>query len=204
MTPTPAGTLTATATPTETPTATVTPTASRTPTHTLTPTQTHTPTITPVAFTVGTVRVGLEPHGIAVDSAHGRVYVANHYGSNVSVLDAATGTAAGMVSLGGSSGGNGAALDTTRGLLYVANKFTNDVSRAAVYSSAAPVSIPVGVQPDGVAVDSATGIVYVANFSSNTITLFDGPTGTIIATAGWRWASILHCARSRPRAFLCD
>ncbi len=144
---------------------------------------TSTPTLTPVAQPVRTVFVGQEPHGIAVDNHRDLVYIANHLGGNVSVLDGSTGAVVRVLSLGHASGGNGVALDPVAGLLYVANKFTGDVSRVLVEDGQPPASTAAGAQPDGVAVDPATGIVYVANFGSNTITLLDGVTGTVRRTA---------------------
>ena len=185
-TPTPTASVTVTATPTPTATATATPTVTATPTPSATasptPPRTASPTITPVASLMRTLPVGQKPHGLAVDSLHGRVYVAHHNEPGVSVIDTMAAAVVDTVSLAGSAGGNGAAFDTTRGLLYVANKFTNDVARVAVYAGTAPVSLAVGAQPNGVAVDSATGIVYVANFADNTITLLHGPTAATIAT----------------------
>ncbi|PKO20678.1 MAG: hypothetical protein CVU38_18820 [Chloroflexi bacterium HGW-Chloroflexi-1] len=137
-----------------------------------------------MAFPVRIVQVGQQPHGIAVDSHANLAYVANHLGGSVSVIDGEAGAVVRILSLGSASGSNGAALDPVSGLLYVANKFTGDVSRARVADGVPPATIPTGSQPDGIAVDPASGRVYVANFGSNTISLFDGATGAIAREVG--------------------
>ncbi len=163
-----------------TPTATRTSTPTRTPTATRTLTPTRTPTATPVAQPLATVWVGQNPHGLAVDSYGNLIYVANHLGASVSVIDGQTGLVSRTISLGNANGGNGAAYDPAGRLLYVANKFTGDVSRVSTETTGEPVGMPVGSQPDGVAVDPATGIVYSANFGSNTISLLDGASGALL------------------------
>ncbi len=174
---TPTATHTPTVTPTNIPSNTPTRTPTVTPTRTATPTRTPTPTFTPVAASVSTIWVGQQPHGLAVDSHRNLVYVANHLGGNVSIIDGRTGSVVRSLSLGSASGGNGAAYDPVTGLLYIANKFTADVSRVLVADGLPPSGTGVGAQPDGVAVDADTGIVYAANFGSNTISLFVGASG---------------------------
>ncbi len=184
---------TAMATPTRTPTATPTATATRTLTPTVTPTRTPTapptatatrtltptvtPTWTPVVQPLTTVWVGQKPHGLAVDSHNNLIYVANHLVPVVSVIDGRAGVVVRTISLGNASGSNGAAYDPVTGFLYVANKFTDDVSRVSAGSGADLSEIPAGFQPNGIAVDPATGLVYVANFGRGTVMLLDGPGG---------------------------
>ena len=121
-----------------------------------------------------TIPVGQQPHGLAVDAANDLVYVANHLGGSVSVIEGSTAQLNGALSLGPVSGGNGIALDPVTGLVYVANKHTNNLARVAATGGSAPSSSAVGAQPNGIAVDPATGRAYVANFGSGTISLVDG------------------------------
>lgn len=125
---------------------------------------------------ISTLWVGQQPHGLAVDTYRNQVYVANHLVANVSVIDGASAEVGRVISLGNASGSNGAAYDPVTGLIYVANKFTGDVSRVPADGSDL-AAFMTGSQPDGVAVDPATGIVYTADFGSNTITLLDGLSG---------------------------
>jgi len=151
-----------------------------TPTPAESPTATPTPTLTPL--TVTTIPAGMRPHGIAVDSLHNLIYVANHDGGNVSVIDGNLNWITQTVHLGGSWGSNGIAFDPAQRRLYVANKTTNDL--AAVPAAGGPaVSIAVGHQPDGVDIAPGLGIVYVANFGSGTLSLVNGPANTTLVTS---------------------
>jgi YVTN family beta-propeller protein len=125
--------------------------------------------------------VGQQPHGLTVDSHRNLLYVAHHLGGLVSVIDGASGAVVRTLSLGYAAGGNGIALDPVSGYLYVANKFTGDVSRVTAQGAAPPASLPAGTQPDGVTVDARTGLVYVANFGSNTLSILRGATGDRLA-----------------------
>ena len=133
-----------------------------------------------MAVPLTTILAGQRPHGLAVDGHRNLIYVANHWGGNVSVIDGHTDSITGTLHLGGSYGANGIAFDPLQRRLYVANKYTDDL--VAVPAAAGPsVSIPVGYQPDGVEVNPASGIVYVANFGSSTLSLVDGPGNVEIA-----------------------
>ena len=134
---------TTTVTPAATPSPTVTPSPTRIASLTPTPTSTGTatpartasptvtPTATPVAFLVTTGGVGREPHGLAVDSVHGLVYVANHRVPLLSVIDGRTGRTVRNLSLGSASGANGVEEDQAVDLVFIANKFTGDVIRVS-------------------------------------------------------------------------
>ena len=157
------------------------PQRARTPTRTLTPTPT--PTATPVAIPISTVWVGQEPHGLAMDSERGRVYAALHRVPAVSVINGSTGARVRNISLGSASGANGVVYDPASDRIFVANKFTANVSRANAADGANLIEFPAGWQPNGVAVDPNTGITYVANFGSNTIWMLDGDTGALLREA---------------------
>jgi uncharacterized repeat protein (TIGR01451 family) len=141
-----------------------------------------TPTPTPAALVVATIEGGQRPHGVAVDTLRNLIYVANHEGGDVSVIDGSLSQVTMTLPLGTSRGSNGIAIDPPRGRLYVANKSSDDL--VAVPAAGGPtVSVPVGQQPDGVDVDPGSGIVYVANFGSNTLSLVNGPTNTLLVTS---------------------
>ena len=150
-----------------------------------------------------TVRVGQQPHGIAVDSHRNLIYVANHYGGSVSVIDGSRDSVTNTLSLGNASGGNGVALDPISGYLYVTNKFTGDVSRVRATDGEPPTAIQVGTQPNGIAMDPATGIVYVANFGSNTVMALEGMTGALRSTTfGDGEPSFIALDRTRGRFYV--
>ena len=98
----------------------------------------------------------------------------------MSVINGNTGALTYSIGLGNANGGNGIAYDPVSDHLFVANKFTANVSRADAANGANLAEFSTGSQPDGVAVDPETGIVYVANFDSNTISMLDGATGALL------------------------
>ena len=119
---------------------------------------------------------------MAVDAHRNLIYVANHWGGNVSVIDGNIHWITNTIQLGGSLGANGIAFDPLQRRLYVASKYTDDL--VAVPAAGGPsVSILVGHQPNGVDVNPADGTVYVANFGSSTLSLVDGPANAQTATS---------------------
>jgi serine/threonine protein kinase, bacterial len=92
---------------------------------------------------VGTVRVGTDPAGVAVDPATNTIYVASTYDHT----NAETGTVSVV---------NGAACDATH------------VSGCA---SQIAVQVPVGTDPTSVAFDQVTKAVYVTNWKDQTLSV---------------------------------
>jgi len=180
-TPTPTATATptpsATPSPTGTPTATTTPTATGTPTQTPTgtppptrpPTATASPPLPTVAATltpppppsdiavIGTIAVGKQPGGLAVDPGRQRLYVANQGDDSVSVIDEAPQQVSATIRAVG-DGPLGLAIDA-EGRVLVANHENNTVTvlqEGRIYKT-----LRAGPAPKGVAV--LGGKVYVAN-----------------------------------------
>ncbi|WP_445661805.1 hypothetical protein [Bacillus sp. FSL K6-0268] len=50
-------------------------------------------------------------------------------------------------------------------------------------------TIPVGMRPFGVGVNSLTNLIYIANYDSNTVSVIDGNTNTVLTSApvGYRY-----------------
>lgn len=133
------------------------------------------------------VAVGQQPHGVAVDSANRRVYVANHRSNTITVLDADTLQLLESIDLTDAIGPNGVAVNSADQNIFVAAKFTNDLT---AFSGTDPLTRSTlwrsrtGSQPDGVALHSDLPLAYVANFGDNSLTavrLTDGETLTVPA-----------------------
>jgi len=73
-----------------------------------------------------TITVGSQPYGIAVNATTNTVYVTNHYGNSVSVINGATGAVTSTIAAG-FSGPYGVAVDATRNTVYVVNAGTPPV-----------------------------------------------------------------------------
>jgi DNA-binding beta-propeller fold protein YncE len=139
----------------------------------------------------GTIDVGGEPGGVAIDQATDTVYVANLQGNAVSVIDGATCNA--KVQTGCSQPpatvtvGNGpfaVAVDQTTDTVYVTNPTAaSDGDTVSVINGATcnavehngcgqvPATITVGVGPLGVAVNPTTNTIYVSDSGA----IFKGP-----------------------------
>jgi YVTN family beta-propeller protein len=132
------------------------------------------------------IPVGSQPFGVA--AVGDLLYVANNGGSTVSVIDTATNTVTGSISVG--SGPAEIAADPAAGRAYVANFNSNTVS---VVDTAARVTVAtIGTGGLGVAVDAGLGRLYVVTPSQ--LTVFDTatlqPVSTLPAPSGAGWWAV--------------
>jgi YVTN family beta-propeller protein len=122
---------------------------------------------------VGTVAVGPSPVGIAVDTANGKVYVADagSLGSshNVTVIEASNDTVVATVTVG--SGPNWVAVDPTNGEVDVTNGYSGNVTIINATTQTVVGSVTVGSAPVGEAFDTLNGCLYVANENSNNVSV---------------------------------
>ena len=126
-----------------------------------------------------TVAVGDAPHGVAVNSGADRLYVANHNGDSLTVIDidGTDYTKTGTNSVG--NGPNGVAYNPTENRVYVALRNSNRVKVLKANGSDVVATIDVGSQPNGIAVNPVTNKIFVANFVSGTVCKIDGGTNSV-------------------------
>jgi len=133
-----------------------------------------------------TIPVGSQPFGVAASGT--LLYVANNGGSTVSVIDSATNTVTGSISVG--SGPGEIAADPAAGRAYVANFNSNTVS--VVDTSVGATIATIGTGGLGVAVDPVLGRLYVVTPSQ--LSVFDTatlqPVSTLPAPSGAGWWSV--------------
>jgi len=129
---------------------------------------------------LASVTVRQKPHGVAVNSAAKRLYVANHDSDTLSVIDSQT--YAVVKTVPGGDGPNGVAYNPANNLIYIAARNTNKVRvlRASNYTLVTKISV--GSLPNGIAVNATTNRVYVANYGSGTVSVIDGATNKVIQT----------------------
>ena len=110
----------------------------------------------------GQISVGAMPEGIAVTPDGSKVYVANALDNSVTVVDAATDSAATTIAVG--HGPLGVAISPDGSHAYVANEADHSVSVIAVASDsvATTIAIPAGGAPVGVAVSPDGSLGYAA------------------------------------------
>lgn len=139
-----------------------------------------------------TVPVGVNPVGVTVDPPSGQVFVANWTTTaqgesfifdkpgTVTVVDAATNTASGTITVG--KGPFDVAVDGARGRLYVSNEGENSVSVVDLGTKAVTATIAVGEGPKGMVYDQRLGRLYVANNYNSTVSVIDTGTDTVTTT----------------------
>jgi YVTN family beta-propeller protein len=159
---------------------------------------------------VHSVRAGVSPQGIAVDTATGTIYVADIGGNTISVINARTcnavnfsGCGQAPASIKDPGGPIALAVNQATNTIYVANigdNFSGTTDTVSVINGATcngvqhsgcaqtPPTVTVGAGPDAVAVDPATDTVYVANNGStnqgNTVSVINGATCNGIQHSG--------------------
>lgn len=145
-----------------------------------TPVPTHTCAPTPL----GTITVGNEPRGIAIDSARQRVYVANYSSDSVSVIDSNTNTV--IQTIPGITYANGIAHDTLHNVLWVTNLSTDQVTPIQVNADATAFTplpaVNVGDMPWGVTYDPVHNYIYVGNGPADSISVIDAETHAVVTT----------------------
>ncbi len=180
----------ATSTPTPTATATATPTPTATPTATPIPAviPTATPGFVPTPYWAGQLNLpaGSRPHGVAVNAAGNRVYVAfhgvNHSGRTLGVVNEYLSLQA-QIDLGpAGQGPNGVAVIPGSGRVVVANRQTANASVVDPAAGTVVQTIAANLLPDGVIVAGDYG--YIANYGNDTVTVFDPATLAVIGTLG--------------------
>ncbi|MBE7472147.1 MAG: hypothetical protein DPW09_35515 [Anaerolineae bacterium] len=157
-----------------------------------TPVPPHTCAPTPL----GTVTVGQEPRGLAVDSLRQRVYVANYGSDSVSVINSQTNTV--LQTIGGIPTANGITFDSQRNMLWVTSHSTDQVTPIQINADATVFTplpaLSVGDQPWGVAYDPVHQYIYVANSLSDSVTVINAETRTVVATLTGRFLRPFYLA----------
>jgi YVTN family beta-propeller protein len=127
---------------------------------------------------------GSRPHGLAVNAAGNRIYVAfhgvNHSGRTLGVVNEVLSLQA-QIDLGpAAQGPNGVAVIPGSGRVVVANRQTANASVVDPATGALVQNIPADLLPNGVIVAGDYG--YIANYGNDSVTVFDPTTLTMIRT----------------------
>ena len=129
---------------------------------------------------IGTIPVGANPLGVAITPDGKKVYVANRYSNNISVID--TGTNKVIASVKAGLGPSGVTVNQAGTKLYVTNCEDGTISVIDTNSDTIAATLPAGKWPMGVAVSPDGTKVYVANEGSNNVSIIDTATETVINT----------------------
>ncbi|MCB0168660.1 MAG: hypothetical protein KDI79_30820, partial [Anaerolineae bacterium] len=145
---------------------------------------------------LGTITVGQEPRGLAVDSPRERVYVANYGSDSVSVIDSRTNTV--LKTIAGITAATGISHDPHHNIIWVTNSSTNQVTPIQANAEATAFTvlpaIAVGESPWGVTYDPIHNYIYVANSLSDSVTIIDADSRVEVTTLSGSFLRPFHLA----------
>ena len=126
------------------------------------------------------IKVDSYPIGIAVNSATGKIYVANEFSNTVSIIDETTDKVQATIKVG--SFPYGIDVNPLNNRVYVANRGSNTISVIDGSTNLKMADVHVGNSPIDVAVNPSSSLVYVTNIESGTVSVIDGITNTVSST----------------------
>lgn len=115
------------------------------------------------------IAVGKEPHGLAIDQARARVYVANYKDDTVFVFDAFTHQKLKSITVG--KGPRNIVLDAITGNIFVSNRDENTVSLVNPQRGRELARMKVGTKPAGLDFNMITRTLYVSNTGSANVSV---------------------------------
>ena len=130
--------------------------------------------ITPAV--IANIPVDSSPNFNLVDSANDRVYVANTFGSTVSVINTTTDTLIATVPVGAQP--DELRLNSGISRLYVNNFADGTVTIIDTNTNTVITTVTVGANPNRMRVNTALDRVYTVNQGDNTVSIIDGSTNT--------------------------
>ena len=135
---------------------------------------------------VSTIHVGASPEGIAFDSGNGNIYVVNSGQNNVMAINGTDNKVSATIPVGISP--IGIAFDDSNGDLYVTDggpppgvNVINGMNNTVIGF------LRVGETPDGVIYDAKYRNVYVGNDGTDSVSVVDGDTNTVIGSIPLAW-----------------
>ncbi len=136
--------------------------------------------LAPTDSIITTIHVGGGTWTPAYDKGSGRLYFANYYSYNVSIVSAGTNSVVATLPTG-TGVPLGAVYDGDHGLVWVTDS-SNNLTVISTASLQSVLSVGVGTNPAPATYVSATGSVYVSNQNSNTVSVVAGDSGSVVAT----------------------
>ena len=148
---------------------------------------------------LGRAPLGGDPRGMAVDAVAGRIYVANSWSNDLSIIDSESLQTVATVSVGLQPM---AVAVAGSGRIYVANSGSHNVAVLDAQNNRLLQVIPLAILPRGMAVDAATGRLYVACASTNSVLVVED--GRVVAemAAGLHPAEIALAADGQTLSVL--
>jgi len=120
----------------------------------------------------GRVKIGGDPYDSVSNTAGSRLYVANSYTNDVSVIDPQSMSIVTTIPVGMRP--KGVALDEKAHRLYVSNSEGDNLSVVDTETNQMTAAIPLGMIPSALLANESAGRVYVANASTDSVFAIEG------------------------------
>lgn len=126
------------------------------------------------------IRVGLNPFGVAVDNGTNEVFVTDTGSNNVTVISAKTNHPVATIAVGVHP--YGVTYDWRTRDVYVANGGSNNVTVISGKTLAVVASVAVGQSPLGIVADPQSRQVFVADHGSHSVSVISDSKQVVVAT----------------------
>lgn len=124
-----------------------------------------------------TIDVGLGPQGVAIDPSGKYIYVSNHDGDTVSVIQAPAHTVVATLPVG--NGPASMVLHAAKGRLYVANQLDNTISVIDTATRAVIDTLILSSIPDRLLIHPGGGYLYVLSQASGNLAIINTQTKAV-------------------------
>ncbi|MFW6219922.1 MAG: YncE family protein, partial [bacterium] len=154
------------------------------------------------ANSITAITVGDGPIGIAYSPSNDRLYVCNVNSGNLSVINPATNTIVGSISVGT---GPAIAYSPSNDRIYVCNSGSDNVSVINPATNTVVATITVGDGPRGIEYSPSNDRLYVSNRDSDNVSVINPATNTVVAriTVGDGPFEIAY-SPSNDRIYVCN
>ncbi len=123
---------------------------------------------------------GIDPVATAINTTTNRLYMANEFSDNVSVIDSLSYEVINVIDVGDSPAD--IKINPVTNLVYVSNSESNDISLIDGTTDQVIGAIAVGNSPKGIAINTVTNRIYIVNQDSNNISVINGASNEAIET----------------------
>ena len=128
----------------------------------------------------GSILLGKDPGGIAIDAITNRAVVANEGSNTVSIVDLGARAVLSVVPVG--TAPRGVAIDGDLNLALIGNSKDDTVSFLDLTTFSVIATVPVGKSPEGMAMDRNAHLAAVANRLDHTVSFIDLHARQVVAT----------------------
>ena len=129
-----------------------------------------------------TIAVGDGPIALVYNPTNNKVYCANDYSDNVTVIDGATNGV--ITTIGVGDWPQALVYNPTNNKVYCANYWSDNVTVIDGATNAVITTIGVGSGPGALVYNPTNNKVYCTNRGSDNVTVIDGATNAVITTIG--------------------